>query len=237
MFKRNKKMLLLTSLITLLPMLMGLALWSRLPDPIATHFDFSGEPNGWSSKAFAVLGMPVFLLGVHLVCAASLQMDPKSKNIQDKMYRIVLWICPVISVLCCCGTYLYALGAEVHFSLWGPLVTAVMFLVLGNYLPKCRQSYTMGIRLPWTLADEDNWNATHRFAGRVWIVCGAVMPVLLPLSRWNTQLASAAFLEVITCIAHPCSLEQKDMLSAIARKTDDSLPVISRMVFMYAILS
>ena len=187
MFKRNKKMLLLTSLITLLPMLAGLALWSRLPETVPTHFNFSGEPDGWSSKAFAVFGLPLFLLGVHLVCAAALQMDPKSKNIQDKMYRIVLWICPVISALCCGGTYLYALGAEVHFSLWGPLVTAVMFLVLGNYLPKCRQSYTMGIKLPWTLNDEENWNATHRFGGWLWMIGGAAFLAVTAMDSMSTM--------------------------------------------------
>jgi uncharacterized membrane protein len=51
----------------------------------------------------------------------------------------------------------------------------VLFIFIGNWLPKCKQTYTLGIRLPWTLADEDNWNRTHRFAGPVWVVCGLVV--------------------------------------------------------------
>ena len=50
-----------------------------------------------------------------------------------------------------------------------------LFVAIGNYLPKCKQNYTMGIKLPWTLADENNWNRTHRFAGPIWVVCGLVI--------------------------------------------------------------
>ena len=174
MLKRNKKTVILTAIITALPMLMGLLLWQRLPETIATHFDFGGEPNGWSSKAFAVFGLPLILVGAHLLCAFGTMLDPKRRNIQDKMYRLVLWIIPVISILTCGAVYAYALGKAVDITLIAELMVGIVFIVVGNYLPKCRQSYTMGIKIPWTLSDEDNWNATHRFGGKVWIVGGVV---------------------------------------------------------------
>ena len=55
------------------------------------------------------------------------------------------------------------------------ILVGVVFIIIGNYLPKCRQSYTVGIKLPWTLASEDNWNRTHRMAGGLWMVGGAVV--------------------------------------------------------------
>lgn len=55
---------------------------------------------------------------------------------------------------------------------------AFLFVAIGNYLPKCRQNYSMGIKLPWTLADEDNWNRTHRLAGYVWTAGGILMMIL-----------------------------------------------------------
>jgi len=55
-----------------------------------------------------------------------------------------------------------------------PLLEGVLFIVIGNWLPKCQQTYTMGIKLPWTLASEANWNATHRFGGKVWVIGGIV---------------------------------------------------------------
>ena len=178
MLKRNKKTIILTACITLLPMLLGLALWNRLPDTVATHFDINGDPDGWSSKAFAVFGLPAFLVAVHLLCALATTVDPKRKNIQDKMYKLVLWICPVVSLFTCGGVYFYALGVEMDMARIAERLVSVMFIVIGNYLPKCRQSYTMGIKLPWTLHDEENWNATHRFGGWVWMAGGAVMLVL-----------------------------------------------------------
>ena len=58
-----------------------------------------------------------------------------------------------------------------------PILLGLMFIVIGNYLPKCKQSYTMGIKLPWTLNDEENWNRTHRLGGKLWVACGLIFIV------------------------------------------------------------
>ena len=59
----------------------------------------------------------------------------------------------------------------------------LMLLVVGNYLPKCRQNYTVGIKVPWTLASKENWDATHRLAGKLW-VAGGVVILLLAIQPW-----------------------------------------------------
>jgi uncharacterized membrane protein len=91
------------------------------------------------------------------------------------MFRLVLWICPGLSLLLSTLTYSVALGCEIDVEVIMPLVMGVLFLVIGNLLPKCRQSYTMGIKLPWTLNNEENWNKTHRFGGKVWVAGGIVI--------------------------------------------------------------
>ena len=55
-----------------------------------------------------------------------------------------------------------------------PLLMGALFMIIGNWLPKCEQTYTMGIKLPWTFASEANWNATHRFGGKVWFFGGII---------------------------------------------------------------
>ena len=65
---KNKTKLLISSVIILLPILLGLMVWKQLPEQVPTHWGPSGEPDGWSSKAFAVFGLPAILLGCHLVC-------------------------------------------------------------------------------------------------------------------------------------------------------------------------
>lgn len=175
MQKTNGKKILLTSLITLLPLLADLILWNRLPDTIATHFGPDGQADGWSGKAFAVFAIPLFMLGVHLLCVFITSADPKRRNIGGKAMGLVFWIAPVASLLVGVLTYTTALGVEINVSLSTTLMIGLMFIVIGNYLPKCRQNYTVGIKLPWTLADPDNWNRTHRLAGRLWVGGGVVI--------------------------------------------------------------
>ena len=69
-WKEHKGSILITSIIILLPILVGLFLWNKLPNEIATHFGANGEANGWSSKGFAVFGLPLFVLDCHLICCA-----------------------------------------------------------------------------------------------------------------------------------------------------------------------
>ena len=187
MLKKNKKLIILTSIVTLLPVLLGLVLWNQLPDRIATHFDINGVADGWSSKPFAVFGLPALLLVFHLICTFATAADPRRQNISDKMYRLVLWICPIVSLIVNSSAYLIAIGKEIDITSVCIILIGVMFIVIGNYLPKCRQSYTMGIKLPWTLADEDNWNKTHRMAGWLWMAVGVVflvMAVIGKISLW-----------------------------------------------------
>jgi len=173
--KSMKKNIILTSLLILLPTLAGLILWNSLPDTIATHFGTDGAPNGWSSKPFAVIGIPCFILICHALCIGITMKDPKYQNLDSKVFGLILWICPVASLFCLTSVYAYALGYEMNINRFGTLFVALLFIIIGNYLPKCRQNYTVGIKLPWTLHDEENWYHTHRLAGYLWVICGILM--------------------------------------------------------------
>ena len=175
MIKRNKGKLLLTSLVTVLPMLVGLLLWDTLPDSLATHWNTSGEIDGWASKVFAVILIPLFMLGIHWFCIIATASDPKSKDIEGKPLTLILWICPFMSLLICSLVYAVSLGISLSVEVLMPLLLGGMFLLMGNYLPKCKRNYTIGIKVSWALEDEANWNATHRFAGWVWVIGGAVI--------------------------------------------------------------
>ncbi|MDO4740936.1 MAG: SdpI family protein [Eubacteriales bacterium] len=175
---KNKKLVALTALLCLLPMVFGLILWERLPEQMPTHFGANNEPDGWSSKPFAVFGLPLIVMGLHLLCVFGTRADPKYDNINRKIMNLVLWICPLISSFVGGLMYAYALGQEVRFGFFVSLLIGVVFVIVGNYLPKSRQNYTMGIKIPWTIDDSENWNATHRFAGRLWMVAGVLMIVM-----------------------------------------------------------
>jgi uncharacterized membrane protein len=87
-------------------------------------------------------------------------------------------------------TYATALGKEIDAMSVLPIVMGVLFLLIGNYLPKCAQNRTIGIRIKWTLEDEENWNATHRLSGKAWVIGSLLIlaSVFLPtvLAWWIT---------------------------------------------------
>ena len=183
MLKANRKTLIITSIVTILPVLIGIICWDHLPDVMATHFGMNNEANGFSSKVFAVFGLPLVLLAVLWVGAFVTAHDPKRQNISPKMFSLMLWIAPAISLVAAATVYPVNLGYELDIAFFGELLLGLMFIIIGNYLPKARQNYTIGIKIPWTLANEENWNRTHRLAGFLWMICGILM-IIISLTRF-----------------------------------------------------
>ena len=197
MWREHRMLLVLTSAIILLQMLVGVLLWDRLPDPMATHFNFQNEPDGWSSKPFAVFGMPLLLLGLHVMCLLlSCMPGNRVDYVSPKVRRMLLLIVPAVSLLVMVLCYGYALGAPFAIDRIVWVFVGMIFALVGNYLPKMRRSNTTGIRLPWTLADEEIWNRTHRFAAPVWVVCGLLM-IVCGLIGSGPMLPVAAIVAVI----------------------------------------
>ena len=166
--------MILTSIIILAPIVVGLILWDKLPAEMATHFDANGVADGWSPKELAVFGLPLFLLAVHWFCMAFTSVDPKRQNFSDKVIVLVMWLCPVVSIVGNGATYLYAMDNSVNTTPIAMLLLGCVFIVVGNYMPKMKQSYTIGIKVPWALNSEENWNRTHRFAGYMYMLAGVV---------------------------------------------------------------
>lgn len=174
--KVKKSLLALTTLLVLLPIPVGLYFWNALPDPMATHFGSDGTANGYSSKGFAVFGIPLLLAAIQLICIHATAMSRRLREQNEQMQRVVLWIVPVVSLFAC--------GMVYRFNLVGPEDVTVpmmalfggMFVILGNLMPKIRQNAFVGIRLPWTVwGSEEVWHKTHRFSGKLWVVCGLLL--------------------------------------------------------------
>jgi len=175
MLKKNLKILIITSLVILLPMLAGVILWNRMPDQVPMHWNFAGEIDDWGSKGFMVFGMPLIMLAAQWLCALGTSADPKKANHPNKVLHLIFWFIPVLSLLLFAITYAVALGKDVRVEVVLPVFIGVLFAIIGNYMPKCKQNYTIGIKIPWTLNSEENWNKTHRFAGWLWMFSGLVI--------------------------------------------------------------
>ncbi len=194
MFKKNKLSLILSSFVILLPAIVSLIFWDRLPENMAIHYGFDGQPDSFASKAVTVFTLPLILLAFQWVAVLVTSKDKGNKDQNKKIMDIVLWIVPFISLLVHTVIYSTAFGISFSPVMSVCILIAVMFIAMGNYLPKCRQNSTIGIKLPWTLANEENWNKTHRLGGKLWVVCGMAMLIVAFLPE---RIASVLFLPLV----------------------------------------
>lgn len=173
--KKINKEFLMTALMIALPMVIGAIFWNQLPEKIPTHFGIDGQADGYSSKLFTLFAFPALFLLFQIICLASFEKESVKVNIPAKMRRFYTWLIPVLSLIIQGSIYANALG----FIKSGPtLVTtflAIVFIVIGNYLPKIQRNATVGIRIPWTLSDDKNWYKTHRMAGKFWVIGGLII--------------------------------------------------------------
>ncbi|MGI6254433.1 MAG: SdpI family protein [Acutalibacter sp.] len=177
---QNKGKLILSSLVILLPMAV---FWFQ---------------------AREMLFYPLLMLAGHWLCLVCVYRDKKNREQSKKALGMVVWLLPILSLFFGAVVLAVKQGAGaglVMFLLDFPM--GLLFFLLGNYLPKIRQNSTLGIRVRWTLQDEENWNASHRFGGKVWVACGLLCMAasLLGESMWSVLVVC---LVVLVAAVIPC---------------------------------
>lgn len=166
----------LTAGLCLIGCLPGLICWKDMPEQIPMHWGIDNQPNAWGSKLFVFLGLPLMMAALHLLCCAADNFAAASAATHPKaVKRIVRLIIPVITIVIECITVMYVMHLMTDIGLAVCLMMGVMLIVLGNYLPKSRPNRTFGIKLPWTIADEDVWHKTHRLGGWLYIIGGVIL--------------------------------------------------------------
>ena len=196
--KREKILWLLTSCLILLPTLLVFALDGWLSDLLIRHWGSEGAAASSLSLLRTLRFFPLILLFVHGVCLAVTKWDNRKRGQSPKVMGLVFWILPFLSLYCSAMFVASAFGMDLSASLWSGILMGVLMLLIGNYLPKCTPNRTVGIRIKWTLADEENWNATHRFGGKVWFI-GAI--VILASSLLPTKISVCVMIAATLAMA------------------------------------
>ena len=172
--KRNKGVVILTAIVLLLPMVIGLILWNELPDQIPMHWNIHGEVDAWGSKGEFVFLVPLIFVGLQFACLLAASAS-KEEKVTKKVSSLILWLCPIISILTNTLIYMNVFGYDFSAEIILPLSLGVILTVIGNWLPKIKRNSFIGIKVPWALKDDENWYHTHRFAGKVWVIGGIVL--------------------------------------------------------------
>ena len=163
----------------LLTTLYTVAMYARLPERIATHWNIHGEPDQYSPKFWGVAFGPLMQLGMLLLFLVLPSISPErarleaSGDVYGKVCLTVVAFMGFVQVLIIQS----ALGMQ-DTAKWIIAGVLVLFGYIGNIITKARRNYFMGIRTPWTLESEDVWNRTHRLGGRL-MVLGSIVGLIL----------------------------------------------------------
>lgn len=217
MIKKYKWQLLISSLITLLPMVFGVIFWDQLPASMVSHWGADGAADGAASKALVVFGFPLILLALNwLLLFLSLAIDKKG-NQNEKMIRICYGIIPALSLVVHTAIYSIALGKEWDFAALISLFVGLMLLVIGNYMPKTTRNRTMGIKLRWTMGNDENWQKTHRLGGKIyfWGGLAVIASALLPMKAMIAVLIAVISASVIVPTVYSYTIYRKHKAAGI----------------------
>lgn len=203
MNKKINKSLILSSILCLLPMIFCMFIYNKLPDKIPIHFNINGSIDSYGSKLFVCIILPLILCILNLITNICINNDPNKKNHNKIIKNLICFLLPIMSLIFIPTSILISLGIRLNISLIAPIFVSIIFILIGNYLPKCRQNYTMGIRLPWTLNDEKNWKKTHRLAGLLFVISGIltiIMTIVFNPLSYYMLITSLILTSIVTAL-------------------------------------
>lgn len=180
-----KKLLTITAWTAILaPGLYLLLIWQKLPARVPLHFDLHGNADRYGSKAeliTLVIVLSLMSAGMFLLFPYIYKIDPKKSAIEnkDRLKKLGFAISILMSFLCffvvdSSRTGSIALNVKLLIS-----GLAAFWCIMGNYMYNLKPNYFAGMRLPWTLQDEENWKQTHLLAGKLWFAGGLLTLILV----------------------------------------------------------
>ncbi|PID82286.1 MAG: hemolysin expression modulating protein [Clostridiales bacterium] len=197
---KNRGLIIITSIVIIIPILFGIVLWDKLPEEIAIHFNSQGEVDNYGSKALVVYYFPIMMLFLHLFLIFISGKDNRFVKLSPKLKNVILWIVPIIILFVTSLIYAKALGYNLNMIFWSGLVMSLFLISIGNYIPKCKQNSMMGIRNPWTLKSEVNWNRTHKFTGRLWVLVGLFQMIFVFINFNSSKSYLVYFLALFIAV-------------------------------------
>ena len=184
----DKKTMIVTVIVCMLPMIAGAVLYNRLPEQVAVHFGVNNQPDRYAHKVIAAFGIPLFLAALQIFCCVISDIRIKryvgeaqgiegAEDIEEVKGRkprfvfIVKWVIPAISVLVNTVVLVLAAGGSVDIRRWICLLLGVIFIIMGNYMPKMSYEYARGLFHP-TPKDEKTYRKLLRMFGYTFVTAG-----------------------------------------------------------------
>ena len=186
--------------------------YPMLPATIPTHWNLAGQPDKWSSRGWGAWMLPVFILGAWALTRVLPAIDPRGANyakfggaFEGIVISVMLFMLALHIVV-----LRASLGYPVDMRRVVPIGIGLVFLTIGNLLPRARPNWFVGIRTPWTLSSDRVWEKTHRFGGRVFVAAGILITLAgLFAVQWAHAVAFTVILITVTTVLVYSYLEWK----------------------------
>ncbi|QBO36856.1 DUF1648 domain-containing protein [Periweissella cryptocerci] len=188
MMKKIKQMWWPT-VVGLIPLVMGAVLYNQLPNRIPIHYNVNGLPDNYAGKLFGVVFLPLLLIAVNFLIFITRE-HARQKN--KRLNEIIIWIVPLLALVLQPTTLLTALGYQLNVMTIVMITVGVIFMVLGNYIPKASPNRTVGFRFKTTLTNPENWQKTNRLGGIMMVISGLLFIIGGVLGMWNVMFAIGA---------------------------------------------
>lgn len=144
-----------------------------LPPEIPIHWGIDGNIDRYGPRyvSFLTALLPIALYGLFLVIP---KLDPRRDSYEKHRdaYGVIIFTLIVFLIGLHWVVIFYSLGNHINITMWIKLCIGLLFVIIGNFLPVIKPNYTLGIRTPWTLANERVWEKTHRFGGYAFVITG-----------------------------------------------------------------
>lgn len=184
----------------------SLAVYARLPEQVPTHWGLDGEVDGWSPRLPGAFLLPAIGALTVLVLRAVPRIDPRGENVarfRDEFHLVVNMVAAFLLLI-----HLASLGVALGWPVDHTRVVAVglglLLVGIGNYLPRVRANWFIGIRTPWTLSSDAVWRATHRLGGWLFVAAGLVIAAsaLLPPSSRGRVIMGSVLVAALIPVAY-----------------------------------
>ena len=186
MKKINYKTMILTSLVSLLPIILGLIFFDKLPDSIAIHFNLNGDPDNYLNKTLFIFFMPIMMSILQIILCYFNDTKDDYKEANKKASSVYVWLIPILSIVLYSLTIFYSLGNTVDIRKSIMIILGIILIITGNYLPKTKGNNFMRINKN-IIYDYDK---AKKLAGYLTLFTG----VLLILSISFEPIVSAAII-------------------------------------------
>ncbi|MGS0763518.1 SdpI family protein [Syntrophomonas curvata] len=171
----------------------GMLVYPHLPAQVPGHWNIHGEIDAYYPRWFGAFFEPLLAIGLYLLMLFMPLIDPRRDNYArfTGAYTFMRWLLVLFLGILWVVTVTVALGYPVNVALAVKAAVAVLLIVIGNFMGQFRHNYFVGIKNPWTLANEEVWYRTHRMAARIWVLGGLLC---LAMSFFQTPWAAYVYL-------------------------------------------